>query len=62
MNDVALSDHYSVLFKMATLAHPRKGEAEVISKCYIHDNTCALLAQGFTPSPTLSSALVDDLC
>lgn len=43
VNDVALSDHCCVLFKMTTLANPMKGEAEVISKRYINDNTNILL-------------------
>lgn len=61
VNDVALSDHYCVSFKMTTLANPMKSEAEVIRKRYINDNTCALFTLGFTPSQTLPSALVDDL-
>ncbi|XP_029902284.1 uncharacterized protein LOC115355565 [Myripristis murdjan] len=61
VNDVALSDHYCVSFKMTTSANNMKSEAEVIRKRYINDNTCALFTQGFTPSPTLPSALVDDL-
>ena len=38
-----------------------KSEAEIIRKRYINDDTCALFTQGFKPSPTLPSALVDDL-
>ena len=59
--DVALSDHYCVLFKTTTPANLNKGEAEVIRKHYINDNTCTLVAQAFAPSPILPSAPVDDL-
>ena len=60
-NDVALFDHYCVLFKMATPTNPLKGEMEIIRKRCINDNTCALFTQAFTSSPTLPSAPVDDL-
>ena len=61
VNDVALSDHYCVLFSMATPANPMRVKEEVIRKRYINDKTSALFTQGFTPLPTLPSASVDDL-
>ncbi|XP_076578637.1 LOW QUALITY PROTEIN: uncharacterized protein LOC143315073 [Chaetodon auriga] len=61
VTDVALSDHYCVSFKMATPAILNKTGTEVIKKRYINDNTCAVFTQSFTPSPTLPSALTDDL-
>ena len=61
VTDIALSDHYCVLFKTTNPVKLNKNEVEVIRKRYINDNTCALFTEAFTPSPTLPSASVDDL-
>lgn len=61
VTDFALSDHYCVLFIMATPANLIKGKLRVIKKCYIIDNTCTLFTQVFTPSPPLTLSSVDDL-
>lgn len=60
VNDVALSDHYCIMFKITTPVHPLKRETEVIRKRYINDNTCALFTQAYASPLTLTTAPLDD--
>lgn len=60
VTDIALSYHYCVLFKTTTPANLNKGDAEVIRKCYINDNTCALFTQAFTQLPIYISVTLHD--
>lgn len=54
VTNIALSDHYCVLFKTTTPAYLNKNESESFI-------LLILITQAFTPSSTLPSASADDL-
>lgn len=61
VTDIALFDHYCILFKETDHVILNKGGAEVIRKCYIDENPRTLFSQAFTASLRLPSASVDNL-